>query len=208
MAEKKLKLQEIEKNIIARRAYESIKQAILNREIDNKINQEEIAKMLNVSRTPVVIALNQLKSEGYLIQIPHRGFFIRKVNEKELKDLNEIRKLYENLAVEKLIANLGDAEIAALKQFSADFRNFQSKSGTEDYRKLDISFHKYLCRQSDNNYIIENHDYIMNRYTDFLPLKNSISHHQEIIRRVLSRDLKGAKKIVTHHIDSVVFNDF
>lgn len=110
--------------------------------------------MFSISITPVVIALNQLTSEGYLTQIPYKGFFVKKYSRKELEDLNEIQIMYEKLGVEKLINNITDEKTKVLKNFLIEFKDYYEKEDIGNYRNSDISFHKYIIKQTNNHYII------------------------------------------------------
>ena len=58
--------------------YDIIKNMIILREIEpgKKINEEHIAKEIQVSRTPIREALCRLENEGIVKIIPRRGAFV------------------------------------------------------------------------------------------------------------------------------------
>lgn len=207
MEDNNLKIKEIEKSSIANRTYKSIKELILSKKIKGKINQEKIADLFGISRTPVVIALNQLTSEGYLTQIPYKGFFVKKYSRKELEDLNEIRIIYEKLGVEKLINNITNEKVGVLKKFLIEFKDYYEKEDIGNYRNLDISFHKYIIKQTDNNYIISQYlEGIIVPYltSGIIPIEDSIKQHIKLVERIISKDLEESKKVIEQHIGSLL----
>lgn len=207
MEDNNLKIKEIEKSSIANRTYKSIKELILSKKIKGKINQEKIADLFGISRTPVVIALNQLTSEGYLTQIPYKGFFVKKYSRKELEDLNEIRIIYEKLGVEKLINNITNEKVGVLKKFLIELKDYYEKEDIGNYRNLDISFHKYIIKQTDNNYIISQYlEGIIVPYltSGIIPIEDSIKQHIKLVERIISKDLEESKKVIEQHIGSLL----
>ena len=57
-----------------------------------QIRQEEFAQQFGVSRTPLLHALQVLKSEMLVESFPNRGMFVRTISLKELKDIFEYRE--------------------------------------------------------------------------------------------------------------------
>ena len=203
-----IRVKEIEKSSIALKAYKAIKELILGKKIKNKINQEEIANLLGISRTPVVIALNQLTTEGYLKQIPYKGFFIKEQSKKEFDDINETRILYEKLGAEKLISNISEEKIGVLNNFIKKFIDCFKKNDMGNYRNLDIKFHNYIIKQTNNQYIIDqylNGMIIPNINSSFIPMEESIKQHIKIVDYINAKDLEESKKAIEKHIESLLF---
>ena len=46
---------------------------------DHKISEQQICDALGVSRTPVREALIQLAADGYLENVPRKGFYVKRV---------------------------------------------------------------------------------------------------------------------------------
>ena len=80
--------------------YDSLKDMIRSKELQpgEKIVQEKIAEMLGVSRTPLMKALQKLEHENFLISIPHKGMYVRKVSLSEMIDLYYCRESIECMA--------------------------------------------------------------------------------------------------------------
>lgn len=116
------------------------------------INEVELARQLNVSRTPVREALNRLSSEGFTTMVPNRGFFGR------LLDVNEIFNLFEyRCALEQAIMRLAcerasDEALQALDDFVCGLvtRDAKDTTPTLDRLRQDEEFHLRIARLTGN----------------------------------------------------------
>ncbi|MEA2553061.1 MAG: hypothetical protein QOJ65_1237 [Fimbriimonadaceae bacterium] len=59
------------------------------------INEVHLAREMGVSRTPLREALSSLVSEGAIVQIPRRGFFVRELTIEEAQDIYMIRPVLD-----------------------------------------------------------------------------------------------------------------
>ena len=199
----------LDKTSIAEKAYESIKNLILAKEITGKINQEEIAKKLDISRTPVILALNRLESEGFLESVPYKGFFVKKYSKKEFEEINVVRLLFETYGLKKLIENLSEKEIGAMKDFLKKYRQYFENKELGKYRELDISFHNYIINQTKNQYIIKQFKesiIIPDTSSAYIPIDISIKHHVDLVESIISKNYIKAKKTIKEHISSLVLS--
>ena len=60
-----------------------------------RVNEVHLAERLGVSRTPLREALNLLVGEGFLNNVPRRGFFVAELSLGEVEDLYQIRALLD-----------------------------------------------------------------------------------------------------------------
>lgn len=89
------------------------------------INEEDLARDLDVSKTPVREALRQLEREGLVENIPGRGSTVTHITFQDIRDIFEIREIIE----------CGAAKKAALLR---DEDGFQAKK-----RELEINSKKW-----------------------------------------------------------------
>ena len=73
-------------------AYARIKELVVNYRFGpgEHLQINELSERLNVSVTPVREALSRLHAEELIDSFPHRGFFMKNLDVKELRDLHEL----------------------------------------------------------------------------------------------------------------------
>ncbi|GGL81500.1 hypothetical protein GCM10011392_40170 [Wenxinia marina] len=107
----------IEHLTIRERTYNALLEMITIRQLQvgQVIDEVSLARMLNVSRTPLREAIRQLVIEGLVTARPYRGHAIRSLTTKELNDLYSVRKELEVLAIRGAVPRMTDADIAELE---------------------------------------------------------------------------------------------
>jgi len=72
----------------------------------SKLSTQKISDSLQMSRTPVVAAINRLVAEGLAVAIPRRGVVVAKFSPGEIMEATEIRTMIEVYCVKPAIRNL------------------------------------------------------------------------------------------------------
>ena len=80
----------------------------------DRLNQEELASSLGVSRIPVREALMGLEREGVVRMAPHRGAFVEPIDERTVRDHFELYALVDGFALRKACERADGAQLAAL----------------------------------------------------------------------------------------------
>lgn len=190
--------------------YQFIKENILAEKYKpgERLNEVMIAKELGVSRSPVRSAINELVGEGLLEAKPHQYVRVRKLTEKEILEVYELRMLVEQFAIAKVIENIDDHMIRSLEKFADDFKNCCTYDQLLKYVELDARFHKFLIENSGNNLIAETFGRIGMLITPFrvISLKSrkrfeeSINEHLGIISALCERDVEKATESCSAHL--------
>ncbi len=81
-----------------------------------RLMEISLANRLGVSRTPIREAIRKLEHEGLVVMIPRRGAHVAEITQQELKDVLEIRKSLEILAVTKICRCITDREFGELEK--------------------------------------------------------------------------------------------
>ena len=81
--------------------FNTLRQAILRGELKpgERLMEIQLANKLGVSRTPIREAIRKLELEGLVLMIPRKGAEVADISEKSLRDVLEVRKALEELAV-------------------------------------------------------------------------------------------------------------
>ena len=75
----------------------------------------QLAERLGVSRTPIREAIRKLELEGLVLMIPRKGAEVAKISEKSLRDVLEVRRSLEELAIELACQRMTPEEVAELE---------------------------------------------------------------------------------------------
>lgn len=79
------------------------------------IRQDAVAEEFGVSRVPVREALKILEGEGLLDYTPHKGFFVRPLDPKELLEVYRLREILETEAIRQSVPVLSEEDFAAMR---------------------------------------------------------------------------------------------
>ena len=194
--------------------FNTLREAILRGELKpgERLMEIQLANKLGVSRTPIREAIRKLELEGLVLMIPRKGAEVAQITEKSLRDVLEVRRALENLAVQLACLRMSPQTLADLK---AAARAFEEILGGEDVTAVaeaDVAFHDVIYMATDNQRLISllnNLREQMYRYrVEYLKKKEChkqlLWEHQEIIRAIEAGEIDVATKITEHHIDNQV----
>ena len=89
----------------------------------------QLANKLGVSRTPIREAIRKLELEGLVLMIPRKGAEVAEITEKNMRDVLEVRKALEELAVQLACEKITDEEIEEMKKAAEEFKMILKKQG-------------------------------------------------------------------------------
>lgn len=87
-----------------------------------RINQDEWATRMRMSRTPVRLALERLESEGFVKLVPHRGAAVTEMTTSYLEDILAGRLMLESSLGRIGARNLTSENLAALRGIQDEIR--------------------------------------------------------------------------------------
>ena len=171
-----------------------------------RINEGALAKELGVSRTPLREAMQQLVSEKLLRWERNKGFFCRDLDEKEVFDLYEFRKILEVAATRLTCQRATDEALAELKVMIEKYLDMDEKMPLEVRLNADQDFHERIAGLSGNNEIAESLRKV-NQRIYFIRWMNmsrgtlTRDRHINLVDALISRDEERAVNIMSGHID-------
>ncbi len=194
--------------------FNTLRQAILRGELQpgERLLEIHLANKLGVSRTPIREAIRKLELEGLVLMIPRKGAVVAEITEKSLRDVLEVRRALEELAMKLACEKILDGEIEELKAASREFEDALKTGDVTVYAEADVKFHDIIYRTTDNQRLIQllyNLREQMYRYrVEYLKREDShetlLAEHQYIIETLEKRDASEAVKAVCAHIDNQV----
>jgi DNA-binding GntR family transcriptional regulator len=122
---------------------ETLRHAILSGDLSGgtRLVQAELAAQLNVSTTPVREALRDLASDQLIRFHPHRGAVVHELDMDELREIYEIRKALEPLAISLAATRITKAQ---LKQAAALHARMEKETDPGAWVESNWKFHALL----------------------------------------------------------------
>ena len=211
-----MKLKPIKKNIpLSQKAYEIIKDAIINNEIKpgSLLAEEPLSRELSISRTPIRSALRQLIYEGLAEFDSTNHVIVSSITKEDILNINVIRKNLETLCIELLKLPLENNDLETLKNIINKQEEVLNSDNPKyiDYISLDYDFHIFLATLTNNNYLIEmitKLNQITNRFLILSETLNTDSYialkeHKEIINFLTNNRKEFAIISMKNHIENV-----
>ena len=194
--------------------FNTLRQAILRGDLQpgERLLEIHLADKLGVSRTPIREAIRKLELEGLVLMIPRKGAVVAEITEKSLRDVLEVRRALEELAMKLACERISDEEIEELKVAAGEFENALKTGDVTVYAEADVKFHDIIYRTTDYQRLIQllyNLREQMYRYrVEYLKRDDShdtlLEEHQHIIEALERKDLEEAVKTICTHIDNQV----
>jgi len=147
---------------------------------EEKINEKVIMDDLNISRTPVREALIQLSTEGYLENIPRKGFIVKQVDTEKSKEIYALLGVLDAFAAELAFDYITEKDIvrmeALFKQMKVAIETFDYKS----YYKLQTDFHDIYILKCKNEELINTMHLLRRKF-----IRQTYSNHNDDLQEVL-----------------------
>jgi DNA-binding GntR family transcriptional regulator len=196
-------------------AYDSLRSMILSGEVrpGERLAERELARRIQVSRTPLREALGRLERDGLAVSKPGMGYFAPEFDPKAIDEIYEFRELLEVHAVRAAARLISADGIRELKDIIRQLAVFERKNKPrpDELRQevqLGLRIHEVIARESGNSFIRETLLQIYDRlrlltwidvlWFDKWPLTRK--EHRELVDAVTARDEKRAAKIAARHV--------
>ena len=190
--------------------FNTLRQAILRGELKpgERLMEIQLANKLGVSRTPIREAIRKLELEGLVLMIPRKGAEVAEITEKNMRDVLEVRKALEELAVQLACDKITKEEIEEMKKAAEDFKKILKSKDITEIAEADVRFHDIIYMATDNQKLIQllnNLREQMYRYRiEYLKKKECypqlLNEHQTIIDAIAGHDKELATKFTSQHI--------
>ncbi|MDO5713987.1 MAG: GntR family transcriptional regulator [Tissierellia bacterium] len=153
------------KRSLSKSVYLQLKDKILNNELlpGDRLVEMNIAKELEVSRTPVREALRELEADGLVVNFPRKGYIVSKISVSESLNLYEVRFALEPRALESLASTITDEGIAELRSIVSQLEEANKRSDYPMMELLMVEWNRKIITLLDNSVMKEVISMINNR---------------------------------------------
>jgi len=172
------------------------------------LNEAELARRWEVSRTPVREAIRQLEQEHLVRWSPRRGATVASITVAGVRDLYEVREALEGLAAQLVAHRAPPEELAELEGLAVAIQEAHDRGDLAEAIKLDDQLHRCLARATDNR-VLESHlgrildRVLMGRMTvrrDPGRIDEIVREHDRIISALRRGDAAAAEAEAAGHI--------
>lgn len=174
----------------------------------DRLREEDVAKRLNLSRTPVREALRRLENNGIVEHRPRIGAVIRKLSQTEVVELYEMRIVLERTAASMAAQHGSEAEFEALDDMNG--RILDARDTPTLGAAINQDFHEALYRAARNRFLLASAEAINNAlillgpttYLDPDRIRIVVSQHSDVITALRQRDGDRAAEAAEAHLQT------
>src|SRR5690606_16177985 len=195
--------------------YESVRAHVLGlvKDLDEpvRVREEELAKMLNVSRTPVREALLRLGQEGILTMEPRRGALLSPLTKQDYVEWLKLRIELEAFAAREAALNASQRDVDALRALFAPFNEDNVDAHVEAYAKANVDFHAAIVRLAENHLLEKiwksfgHRGMLKSKTIERLHrARHSLAEHLALIDAIEKRDGALADRLAREHVQGLL----
>ncbi|MCQ2530481.1 MAG: GntR family transcriptional regulator [Lachnospiraceae bacterium] len=191
--------------------FKTLREAIITGDLKpgERLMEIKLANELGVSRTPVREAIRKLELEGLVIMTARKGAEVAPINEKDLKEVLEIRKSLESLACELACKNASAEDIVKMRVLNEAIEKAVKEEDIEEITKQDVDFHEAIYTTTKNDRLVhmlhQLKEHIFRyRFEYIKDMKNKemiVEEHKKIIAAIEQNNAKAACKEIERHIE-------
>jgi DNA-binding GntR family transcriptional regulator len=173
-----------------------------------KLKQAELAKMLNLSITPVREALKLLEAEGYVTGSSHRGAVVAQLHVDQVDELYELRCLLESRLTREAAKRVTPEALAALNKINKEMLTALNKSDLAGVRSANFRFHFHFYALAEQPQTLHFVRILWAKYPfDLLAVMPNrqgevIKEHQAFLDALAAGDTKAAIRTMQAHFES------
>lgn len=169
------------------------------------ITDSQVAKILNISRTPVREAFQHLEKEGLLISEPRHGWRVYTLSLEDIYEIFELKIAIEGMLVRKAAQCQDNALRTELKE---SLLNMQTAKDADAWLESDIHLHNVFFIMADNEraerMIANLNDQWHRIRIGYVALRGrtsqSVKEHEAIVNNVLACNPDEAAKCMEIHL--------
>ncbi|HEX6354602.1 GntR family transcriptional regulator [Actinophytocola sp.] len=192
-------------------AYSQLRQAILSGRLapGAHVTVRPLSEEFGLSATPVKAALTALEREGFLVQHPHRGFFVPEVDREDMRELYELREVLDGIAARRVAAlPTREALVGRLTSLVTDQQAAVAANDLSGYGDLDVRFHQEILVASGNGRLQQVAENMigqlrLGRATSArVPGRPAaaLAEHEEIVAAIAAGQPQQAERLARRHV--------
>ncbi|HEY0296087.1 MAG TPA: GntR family transcriptional regulator [Bordetella sp.] len=172
------------------------------------LDERQLAKRFEVSRTPIREAIHQLAAQGLVRAIPRQGVYVARMSIKELLAMFELQAELEGLCARFAARRMTTDQRQALAAIYARCKESAENRDIRRYAQENADFHETIYRGSHNRYLAEQartirrrtEIYRQNTFQREGRIPASLEEHGKVLEAILRGDDAEACVAMRDHI--------
>lgn len=195
---------------LAEQAYTLLRDAILSHTLPpgTRLSVPEIARQLDVSRSPAREAIIRIQYEGLADYLPHRGAVVSRIDLNNLAEIYTIREVLEGLAARLAAENADEHQLEQLEALWS--AHAEAIDAADEARRVDLDgeFHREIRAAAGSLRLVESLDRLQGQIRLAMATTSrvgggppaALAEHRAILDALRSRDGAAAETVAREHI--------
>lgn len=192
--------------IIAERLRDAILRGIFRP--GQRLDQNEIAEVFKVSRSPIREALRTLAAEGLVELVPHHGAVVSELPLAEIEEILFLRSVLEGMAARLAIPKMGAEQVQALGEI---LHELSRTTDIDRWLELNHRFHHAIYQYAGRPRLVALIDNLRNNIAPYMRefiattehMREAAVSHQLIYEACVKRDPLLAEQETQAHLAAV-----
>jgi DNA-binding GntR family transcriptional regulator len=201
----------IDRTTATEAAAKALRAMILSGEIaaGAPLRQDEVARRLGVSRTPLREALQRLEAEGLVRLDVHKGAVVAKPSIAQVTEIFELQQLLESIAGRQATTLRTEADLAELQAMLTDHAMTDDPA---DWEQGNIAFHSRLYEIAQKPLVSEIIGRLRNRSALYVHMlaaspqgrKRANKEHLQMLAALADRDADRIEALIKLHLQTTL----
>jgi DNA-binding GntR family transcriptional regulator len=172
------------------------------------LDEASIAQRLQISRTPLRVALKVLCAEGLVRHEPRRGSFVNEVTEQDLDEIFPVLSLLEGRCAREAALNATDADLQHLQTLQDKLNRHARARRINEYYAANYAIHEAIITLANNRWLagvigdLRKIVKLARLQQLHAPgrLEQSLAEHTAVLAALKARDPEGAEAAMRTHL--------
>lgn len=176
------------------------------------MSTQEIAKRMNVSRTPVREAFIRLEREGLVNIFPQKETIVTRIDLKRVEQERFMRESLEMAVQERFLEHCGKKDLMELKLLIEEQKQAREEDNYVEFFRLDNRFHELIFDAAEQSLSWEMVSRLLGHYDRTRLLTtwtksisgSAVNQHELLVAAYENQDVEKAKEIMKDHLSKLI----
>lgn len=175
-----------------------------------KLNERELAQVLEVSRTPLREAIKMLAAEGLVELLPNRGAIAVSLSEEDVLNTFEVMAGLEALSGGLAAERITDEELSEIRAMHFEMMAAYTRKDLSNYYRLNALIHDAINAAAKNPVLRVTYNQVNARLQalrfrsnqDGEKWKRAMKEHEAMIEALAARDPAAMREVLLTHLNN------